>query len=255
MDTTTDIPTEAITSLSALIGAVAEHYSSHGDVLFRGHRNATWLLTPRLGRLHLRMNYEHHLPATEKKMLADFERLAVPHVSSRDIQTKWDLLGLATHHGLPTRLLDWSSNPLVALWFAVANPPEKTHDAAVWAYSTDEGDIVDLKDKPDAIPRTMIFRPRHHDARLAAQAGWFTVHKYSESSSKFSTFERLKGQRQKLRKFVIPATAFPAIRADLARCGVTRAALFPDLAGLCEHLTWKYEKLTDEDGYDLTNSI
>lgn len=255
MDTKTEIPKTRIASVAELIERVAEQYSGEDNVLFRGHRNVSWKLTPRLGRLNLRFKYERSLLQAERRMLADFERLAVPHVGNRAVQDEWDSLALAQHHGLPTRLLDWSSNPLVALWFAVEQPADNPEGAAVWAFSADEDDFSDQQEEPGAIPRTMIFRPRHHDARIVAQAGWFTVHKYSESTSKFSNFETLKGQRQKLRKFLIPKQYFPSIRDDLARCGVTRAALFPDLAGLCEHLTWKYEKLSDEDDYDMTSSL
>jgi hypothetical protein len=191
----------------------------------------------------------------ERKMLKDFERLSVPYVGSKMIQDEWDRLALAQHHGLPTRLLDWSSNPLVALWFAVEKPSMAAEDAAIWAFDADVSDYVEEIVSPMDVPRTMIFRPRHHDARIVAQAGWFTVHKYSESADKFLSFEQLKAQRPSLRKFVIPRQFFPAIRADLSRCGVSRSALFPDLAGLCEAITWRYEPLSDEGEYDAISSL
>lgn len=247
---------EEVGSFSDFIRSVADKYEGMDHVLFRGHQVSSWSLTPRIARTNFRMRFDHSRLKAEKSILDEFERLAVPFVAPRRLESRWDLLALAQHHGLPTRLLDWTSNPLVALWFAVEKPAVDGGPAAVWALSTTEDDIVDLNtSQPDGLDRTMIFRPRHHDVRIAAQAGWFTVHKYSESTQRYSTFERVKGQRERLKKFEIAAERLPEIRDQLARCGITRAALFPDLAGLCAHLTWKYEKLEDENGYDIRVSL
>lgn len=254
MDTTLPIPEERIESVASLIEHVAQWYIGNDRVLFRGQRDARWALTPRLGRLNLRLRYLASLQEAERRMLEDFERLSVPHIGSRAL-SDWDRLALAQHHGLPTRLLDWSSNPLVALWFAVELPAKDAEHAAVWAFDTDEGDYADQASSPLDVPRTLVFRPRHHDARIVAQAGWFTVHKYSPSNCRFSEVEKLSAQRPSLRRFLIPRRYFPVIRDDLARCGVNRSVLFPDLAGLCAAILWKYEKLTDEDSYDADSSL
>lgn len=255
MDTTTAIPTEEVDSVSTLIEQVANWYVGNERVLFRGQRQASWGLVPRLGRMQLRLRHVASLEQAELRMLKDFERLSVPYIGNRIVQDEWDRMALAQHHGLPTRLLDWTSNPLVALWFAIERPSGANEGAAVWAFDADEGDYVDKIDSPLEVPRTMVFRPRHHDARIVAQSGWFTVHKYSSSSDRFSEFEKLKAQRSSLRKFTIPKNFFPAIRDDLARCGVSRASLFPDLSGLCEAIAWRYEYLADEGEYDAISSL
>lgn len=255
MEVTPSYPEEIVDSVASFVEKVAHWYVGEDDILFRGHRVSSWSLVPRLGRMTPRLRFAGSLLNTEKKLLTDFERLAVPHIGNRLLQTQWDLLALAQHHGLPTRLLDWSSNPLVALWFAVERPPESSLPAAVWAYRASDEDFVDQSIGPRDIPRTMIFRPRHHDSRIVAQAGWFSVHKYAESTKRFSTFERLKEQKPKLRKFVITPQYFPAIRDDLSRCGISKSSLFPDLAGLCGYLAWKYECLEDEGDFDISTII
>jgi hypothetical protein len=255
METVDTIPKKPVGSIAEFLSAISAKYVGNDSVLFRGQRRESWRLTPRIGRIDLRLKYLSSLLNAEQKLLADFERLAVPHVRSKQQQDKWSLLALAQHHGLPTRLLDWSSNPLVALWFAVERPADTEESAAVWAYDAPESDFVDPQDKPFELSKTMIFRPHHHDERIVAQAGWFTVHKYSDSTERFSSFEKIQDQQNRLQKYVIAPSRFPAIREELARCGVTRASLFPDLSGLCQHLTWKYEVLADEGDHDIFSII
>lgn len=255
MSTSVNIPIEKVDSVSGLLSRIVELYTGNRSILFRGHRCEDWVLVPRIARTPLRVSYSADPLKTEQYMLDEFERLAVPYLGNRDITSVWDRLALAQHHGLPTRLMDWTSNPLVALWFAIEQPPERNMDAAIWAYGTDEDDIVSLKKSPFDLPRTLIFRPRHHDSRIVAQSGWFTVHKYMVSGGHFSSLERIKTYRSELRKFVIPKQYFASLRDDLARCGIQRAALFPDLSGLCGQLLWHFSPLSDETKYDVSSSL
>lgn len=255
MTTAKEIPSEEITSLSGLVDRVVSLYTGNHSVLFRGHTCEDWTLEPKLARTPLRLRYLADPVGAERRMLEEFERLSVPYLEGRSLISKWDILALARHHGLPTRLLDWSSNPLVALWFAVECPPERHRDAAIWAFETSESDIVKPEMSPFELSRTQIFRPRHHDARIVAQSGWFTIHKYMDKSGHYSALERIPAHRSELRKFVIPKRYFAPLRDDLSRCGVQRAALFPDLAGLCDQLRWHFSPLADEGDYDVASSL
>ncbi|OAI09360.1 hypothetical protein A1359_02250 [Methylomonas lenta] len=254
MEKIDEIPSQTIESISSFLESIAERYIGNENILFRGQLDHEWDLTPKIGRLKLRYRHCSSLLSTEQKLFSDFERLAASQLRSRQLQSKWDTLALGQHHGLPTRLLDWSSNPLVALWFAIERPAE-SDAAVVWAYGASESDFVNDTDDPFQLPKTMIFRPQHLDERIIAQSGWFSVHNYSEETKQLSTFEKINGQNIRLHKFLIPKEKFAPIREELARCGVTRASLFPDLSGLCQHLTWKYEFFPDEDEYDLCSSI
>ena len=252
MSKKSEIPTEEIDSVAGLLQRVVKLYTGNHSVLFRGHQVADWILTPRIARTNFRLRHSASVLKAEKRMLDEFERLSVPYLAGREISSHWDRLALAQHHGLPTRLLDWSANPLVALWFAVAQPPDGESDAAVWAYEAEEENIANLSDDPFTLPRTQIFRPRHHDARIVAQSGWFTVHKYlTANEGRFSALDRIEIHRSELRKFIVPRQYFASIRDDLARCGIQRNALFPDLSGLCGHLLWQFSPLSDETNYDV----
>ena len=235
-----------VTTVADLLERVSSTYTGDGSVLFRGQREFHWTLTPTLGRTKFRAFAGATIPEVEKHLLTEFERLAVSHLSSRTIRDDWDRLTLAQHYGLPTRLLDWTTNPLVALWFAVQVPASSRFGGAVFACEVREPDVAGPDVDPLDPPRTLFFRPRHHDARIVAQGGWFSIHRHYPISGNFSHLDPLTRQRQPLRKFQIPARCFAGIRKELARCGITESALFPDLQGLCGHLRWQYSPKSDE---------
>src|SRR5437879_1555658 len=105
------------------------------DLLFRGQPCDRPLL-PKLGRCKVRGN----LQRIEQLLLEEFERTSLP-LREFEPEDKWDLLALAQHYGLPTRLLDWTYSALAALWFAVRNPPQSKHapgefeNGVVWVLS------------------------------------------------------------------------------------------------------------------------
>jgi FRG domain len=243
------IPEENVGSLPDYLQLIEELYTGNYSVLFRGQRCKDWNLVPRIGRTKFRRRFSSLLD-TEKELVEEFELLSVPLRNNRDISSPWDRLSLAQHHGLPTRLLDWTTNPMIALWFAIENPPERDKDAAVWAFSAEKSDYVKTEKDPFFLPKTLVFRPSHLDARIIAQSSLFTVHKFMENKSRFIHLDENRSQKTRLRKFIIPKQYFAALRDDLARCGITRISLFPDLAGLCSHLVWQFSPLHDEIGYD-----
>lgn len=135
-------PVKTVGSLPEFLQHIEEQCSGERNVLFRGHTNCSWLLEPKIARLKLRNRFR--LPGAESELLRDFKRQALPYLA-RDLQNDWDWLAPAQHHGLPTRLLDWTTNALVALWFAVEQPPEEDANGAVWMFYGKPDDYADEK--------------------------------------------------------------------------------------------------------------
>src|SRR5581483_2951247 len=122
---------EVIRSTAELIDKVES--LSGGTWLFRGHRVSKWLLQCALDRPETR---RHRGKLTrseyEQAIFNEFKRRAVAYLRAEP-QNDWEWLALAQHHGLPTRLLDWTTNPLIALYFAVT-ARAGDEDAAVYGY-------------------------------------------------------------------------------------------------------------------------
>ncbi len=238
----------SVASLATFIAKVGDLGS--GLVLFRGDRRSKKPLLPRIATEDLRLNSD--VLEAEREMLRGFRIRAHPHLE-RVPDSDWQWLALAQHHGLPTRLLDWTDNPLVALWFAVSRPAYRPptggpHDGVVWVYEATPGDSVDTSaDKdPFALSRTRVYQPEYIDARIQHQSGWFTVHKHLDGD-RFIPLEKQKLQAKKLTRILIAHGAFADIRHDLDRCGINAATVLADLGGLCEHLQWLHSKIADEN--------
>lgn len=218
-----------------------EHY--HDEVmapfrpgaLFRGVSCTKYDLIPSLGRhlpLYIKNNRTvQHLLDHERFALEILEKEAFIHLG-RPIYNSWELIVLAQHHGLPTRLLDWSHNPLVALFFAVYSDNFDDDDAAVYAIEAgialDIMDTNDIQKHPLELTSVQQFVPQQFAARIVAQASVFTIH--NDPIIPWSVPE--------IKKFIIPNNIRVKFRAILYKYGFTSKSLFPGLDGLCRTIRY-----------------
>ncbi len=231
-----------ISTFSEYVAHVEKNCVSKG-LLYRGQPEDKDLL-PGIARL----NFSEDILVAERKMFEDFQRQALPYLEFQP-NSDWDWLALAQHHGMATRLLDWTDNPLAALWFAVCNPPAHNQNyGVVWVFQTEDKYFAPPTSdaKPFSGKRTQVFRPRHISRRIMAQSGWFTVHKYVSEHKRFIPLQINTAYTGSLMKLTIPVAAFPSMRRALARVGVHYLSLFPDIAGLCKHAQWQHSRLSDE---------
>jgi hypothetical protein len=203
-----------------------------GTWLFRGVGSVRHQLIPSVGRLRHTMNYDLQ---REKDLFEQFQREALPFLTSRPT-TQWEWLALAQHHGVPTRLLDWSESPLVALFFAVWGGDAE--DAAI--YMVKRPREHRLSSDPFYQKEIAFYYPGYVTPRLVSQRGVFTVHpKPTETYIPDPIKQIVVGRRLK-----------PEFRRKLDSSGVHHAAIFADLTGLSQRLTAVHffaEKPTDSD--------
>jgi type I restriction enzyme M protein len=170
----------------------------------------------------------------ERKLFDEFRNL-VPAHSDVDVNDEWLVLWLAQHHGVPTRLLDWTRSPLVATYFAVER--SVAQDAAVWA-------IWGLDDEPKRptspfdVTKIMKVSPLAVTPRVQAQSSVFTVH-----ADATSICDPTKSPASSIQKFVIASTERDRFRRQLDFLGVNRSTIFPDLDGLGTWLRWRSQQI------------
>jgi len=203
--------------------------------LYRGQADAKWILEPKISR---KPRYKDMLK-TEAEILKEFTRLGRSMIPLDVLSNRWDLLAFAQHHGLKTRLLDWTTNPLIALWFAFIEPiTVKTR--TVWFIFLNENDIADnTQGSPFEQPRTLAYKPNHVTQRITAQNGWFINHKFNTDKGRASRLEYVAGFKQKIYRIDISDKNRSDILEGLNKFGINHASVFPDLGGLTNYLNWR----------------
>ncbi len=235
------IQTITLDSFAAYIEFV-EKECTEKYILYRGQRENTATcrdLLPKIARTAL---IGPSLIEKEQQIFNDFKKKAIPYIEKNIPAGDWEWLTLAQHHGLPTRLLDWSRNPLAALWFVVKKAPKNYKSyGVVWIFKPSDKDFIDFaKDKsPFDIKRTKVFEPSHIARRITAQSACFTAHKYLDNKSKFIPLNKNVEYKNKLIRIIVPGNKFKSLKAQLDRCGINDATLFADLDSLCRYMTWK----------------
>lgn len=198
----------------------------------------------------------------ELALLRNFRKYA--HGEATGADSIWDWLALGQHRGLPTRLLDWTYSPLVALHFATENTEEFEQDSMVWCVNFVEankqlprrlrrilqqegsdtftvemlGAFKSLREF-DALSRdpfVVFLEPPAVDRRILNQLALFSL----MSSPTPTLDDWLADHPQLCRRVLIPAALKWEIRDKLDQANVNERVLFPGLDGLSRWLTRYY---------------
>jgi hypothetical protein len=239
---------EKISEYLAIVESIsADIRRSNSDelLLFRG-QNSDKPLLPKIAREYETIRdfgnpYLYDPFTFEVMMLEDFKRRSRPYLT-QEPSSDLDWLTIAQHHGMNTRLLDWTENPLVGLFFAL-QPIRANTDRVIWILRIGRKEIIAPTKtlKPFELSRTRLFMPNIVSPRLVTQAGWFTIHKRNEKKDKFIALENNTAYKKLLTKVVIKNNFWNIVdlMKHLDLCGVNSSSLFVDLDGLCKHINLK----------------
>lgn len=239
-------------------------YGEEKALWFRGQSDIRWGLSPKIWR-------KEYSDANEAEMRLEFESVGHPFAKSGAVYDKWHWYFLMQHYRAPTRLLDWTVNPLVALYFAVCENSES--DAAVWVidpwrwnrahvkdlfgpavagWNETAGYLLDLEEAFDTETNEnqtrkkwpVAIEPQHIDQRIAAQGSKFLLFGTARDLVESPAINQVRGGNVKhaiLDRISISHDAAPSLREELNNIGINERAMFPDLEGLGRHIAWEWK--------------
>jgi hypothetical protein len=224
--------------------------------VYRGLADHTWNLDTSLSRLG------KHSTDIEKPLLRNFRKYAQPGSIPED--TLWFTLAAAQHHGLPTRLVDWTTTPKVAMHFATYDESLFDKDAVIccvdvmkahellpsclrdvlykeraFLFSVEMLEFISTLDELDNISDddfVFFFEPPSFDARIVNQGAVMSVMPRVENS----LTSYLKNHEELYQQIVIPSELKWEVRDKLDQDNVTERMLFPGLDGLSQWLKRYY---------------
>lgn len=235
------------------------------EIFFRGHTKKDHTLLPGLFRNIDKGVSKKDLWDNEADMFYEF-RARAKEVHSGNL-TDWDILFYMQHHGVKTRLLDWSESFGVALYFALLNHDRNTSTPTIWMmnpyklnevyhrlrdmYAPENLDLDGKKERKKSYaeyliqeePEDMIWwkqpiaiYPIRRVDRLTTQGGYFTIH-----GTDPRPIESIIPETENIwKKIELPASAIESALLFLDQAGITHYTMFPDLDGLSNYLNKKY---------------
>lgn len=238
--------TRKVNSISDLLKHLKRDLAGYkGQIWFRGHGVSDWKLLP----AHLRTKGE----VSEFTLFTRFKQNATLLIE-KPPRNNFDWLFQMQHHGISTRLLDWTESPLAGLYFGIEDSQYKNKDGALWILlptelnkhaniiSSEEFYIpsfededtvgnydplkVDQEQKTELLPVAAI--ASRNNTRMQAQLGVFTI-----SHRDKTPIEEI-GDKKHIWKYIIPNEKKSEIKKELAMLSITKFQLFPELSNIIE---------------------
>jgi hypothetical protein len=205
-----------------------------GRLLFRGQRDASWPLAPSFDRSFPDVRGKRR-EILETRLIQEFKRQSEADSTLKEILgDPIALIALAQHHGLPTRLLDWSDSPYIAAFFAYQHALHafgstidtlKGDAVAIWILDTEHYIWSERYGVQIVAP------PAWDNARLFSQSGRFTLSRTPHRSLQEYVTSFGEDGAGALQLVLLPIAEAPGALADLDLMGINSATMFPGLDG------------------------
>ena len=212
-----------INSVCSFIDKVMSNTEDGIDKIYRGHSSCAYELKSSLGRLK---GYTKDLKDLEMSLFLEFKKRYRPYTEEHP-ETDLELLFMAQHYGVPTRLLDWTFNPLIALYFASApnNDNGKVYSITLRkSFDVDELEDLSISMKNiQNIDRCKYVVPYYTDVRYLNQKSIFLMCNHPGNKFIFADKEPV---------YIIKNEAKLRIRKELAILGIDESFVFPTLDSL-----------------------
>lgn len=223
--------------------------------VFRGQRDARWPLESSLTRsLKKASNSFAHFPIVEG-IIKDILNSRIHHYMLRDEAPKSELgwHAIAQHHGAPTRLVDFTVLPLVALYFATRSLQNEDNPFAIWVLNfrdiNDDCESIFTSIKIDEDPDGFfddcvknsassthqglwVGEPRKVNLRLERQGGTFLIPTTTNIGLLDLFCEATSRKKIRSDKLVVSSSLLPEIQIYLKKSGITGSRLFDGVDGL-----------------------
>jgi len=253
---------EKPSTLPEFLELVEEFQTGAEDSLwFRGCGQASYKLLPSLYR-HREAKSLDKVVDLEQKLMTRFKQRSLPYLT-RSLENDWETLFFMQHYGIPTRLLDWTENPLIALHFALMGAPftkakngklSFRNNATVWvldpvkwnrralehqsykggALTTTEEALKGYAPSKDFAGMNgfpIALYGEHNSPRIVAQKGVFTIFgKFLGPMEKI--YDSNTFPKDSLIRVTIQRSRIDKMRKSLLRHGITESVVYPDLDGL-----------------------